>query len=238
MATDPGPSRPGAEATSTTHKLVTATKVLKMCLPQALSRELLPSQRDAILERVATYSELISRMSRRASMILLHYVTCLLHADQPLPDFDDQKDSYWHDWLKIGLREFADKNGDNAPMPNEGVRPYYNMVAATVGSTIRGGDLVAEVPEYFSRIIGHAAIQFKTVFGNCQEVHFWDKLGRLCKLVGGQQSPKITGYTLLQALRRDEAQDDWSDEVIQCFLFRCGTVVCSCIFLYRASGNG
>jgi hypothetical protein len=45
----------------------------------------------------------ISRMSRRASLALAHHVHCLIEDGRAIPNLAGQKDTYWKRWLTIGL---------------------------------------------------------------------------------------------------------------------------------------
>ena len=202
------------DATKATEK-VTKTVVVKKCLMKMLRPDLLPYQRQRLLDTIDQYTRLVSRMMRRASLLFL-YVVVRRHEDglKP-PNFDDTttyNDAYWKGWLRIGLDEFGQTMpvavGVTGGVHAQQLRRYFDEVSAWLGTS-----LGAEIPEDFDRVLGHAAITFKTIIRNGQEVHFMDKLKRLCKAVAPGDG--ISGYDVLTALRNNEVPDDWPEDLKQ-----------------------
>ena len=177
--------------------------VVKRGLASALSRNLGDDGRRTFVDFVDLSTELISRMSRRASMMLLYYVIRRTEQGLALPDFDTVKDAFWKKWLRIGLNEF----GGKMPMPD--VQVYYDEVKHWLGDTVCTAG--QSPPEYFDRVLGHAAIGLKTAFMNNQNVNILDKIERLCKAVAHAHFGyrKGMGHQVYMALLKDDADANW-----------------------------
>jgi hypothetical protein len=180
---------------------------VKKGLAGALSRDLSDVGRRTFVEFVDQASEMISRMARRASMVLLYYVVRLSEEGRPLPDFDAAKDGFWKKWLRVGLVEFGGE------MPTPDVQPYYDEVIQWVGSSV---GMSRAPPEYFDRVLGHAAIGLKTAFMNNQTVNFFSKSKRLCRAFAKAHLGKMkgVGHELFEALRKDEVDAAWPSAAI------------------------
>ena len=181
-------------------KEITYSVVVKKCLVKSLNANLSPRQRKCFLDLVNRYTEIISRMARRASLLLLYYIIRTYETNQCLPNLEDVQDSYWHDWLRVGLEEFGNI------MPTQYVIPFFEEVRQWMGTSLDCGD----VPIYFDRIVGHAAIGFKTAVINTQKVHLIAKLARLCKHVAdGCKVKGLRGGVVMKALRSGEVPLEW-----------------------------
>ncbi len=194
---------------------VTKTVVVKKCLMKALRPDLLPFQKRRLLDTIDQYTRLVSRMMRRASLMFL-YAVIRRHEEGLRPsDFDDKKtynDAYWKGWLRIGLDEFGQTMpiaiGVTGTAHAQQLQRYFDEVRVWLGTS-----LGEEIPEDFDRVLGHAATTFKTIIRNGQEVHFMDKLKRLCKAMAPGEG--ISGYDVLTALRKNEVPDDWPEDLKQ-----------------------
>ena len=147
-------------------------------------------------------------------MLLLYHIVRCTEQDLWLPEFEKVGDGYWKQWLRVGLVEF----GREFPTPDVAVS--FEEVREWLGDTIG-----ITPPKYFDRVLGHAAISLKTAFLNNQNVHFFAKLGRLCRAFAranlhelaqfGNQQTKGIGYKLFEALRKDEVvADAWPSSFI------------------------
>jgi hypothetical protein len=191
----------------------TNTVVVKTCLASAIRNDLLPYQRETLLEFIDTSTELISRLQRRASLIFLHYITTKLESGQQIPDFSKVKDSYWHNILRYGIDESipdADVSEDN----NAGItddlalKAAFNQIKHIVGTTLWG----IKPPIFFSRVLGHAAIGFKTSIINNLHVPFMEKLKRLCKAMS-KGNKTVDKMKLLHAIRSDAPDPSWPEDI-------------------------
>jgi hypothetical protein len=186
--------------TNNTHREVTKVVVVKKCLVHALNPNLLDHQKTYFTNYVADATEFASRMVRRASLAFLYFVTRMLEDGRSLADIENKKDGYWKSWLRIGLDEYGN------PMP-EGVDPkYFDEIKNELGTRILPND--KEIPYQFDRILGHAAIAFKTSVMNCQEVPMIDRLSRLCRIVA-KPIGNVSGYDVLKAVRNGDVPCDW-----------------------------
>ena len=192
---------------------VTKTVVVKKCLIKALRPDLLPYQKQRLLDTIDHYIRLVSRMMRRASLMLLYSIVRRHEDGLPPLDFDDKKaynDAYWKGWLRIGLDEFDGRMpvviGTTGATHAQQLQRYFDEVSVWLGTS-----LSCEIPEDFDRVLGHAATTFKTIVRNGQEVHFMDKLKRLCKAVAPGEG--ISGYDVLTALRKNDVPADWPENL-------------------------
>ena len=195
-------------------KTITYSVIVKKCLISALRHDLPSVVRDHFLNAVNDITELVSLLSRRASLCFLFHVTYAKENGIPLPDFDKVPDAYWKQWMRIGLIEFDDQTPSN----DSHVRLTFDKIKHLVGSSLRDDQIgfYKSVPEYFDRALGHSAIQFKTSVKNLFTVNFFAKLERLCKYVANKD-PDITvsKYTLFNALRKNNAPPHWSSDIIE-----------------------
>ena len=186
----------------------THTCIVKKCLAGALSPCLSDRGKQIFLDFVDTSTEMISRMSRRATMLLLYYVVRRFEDGLPLPDFNAlrKNDAYWKQWLRVGLDEFG------GHMPSPDVAPYFHEVKHWLGTSVGCG----EPPEYFDRVLGHAAIALKTAVMNNLEFNLLSKVRRLCNAVANAHLPgKGTGYALFQSLCKGDVSEhpEWPQTV-------------------------
>jgi len=192
------------------HRLANIAVVVKKCLHNALKDDLPLCVRDHFTHAIQDMSELMSRLSRRASLCFLFYVTYAKEHDWAIPDFKNVEDSYWKKWMRLGIKEFG----------NETISPEIHDVFAKihhlVGTSLRDDqiDFNKDIPEYFDRVLGHAAIQFKTSVLNLLQVNFISKLQRLCKLIAHREPDQsVSKFSLLQAIRNNEIPAQWSHSV-------------------------
>ena len=192
------------------HRKVTHTCVVKKCLMSALNPHLLDYQRERFTDSVDKYTEMASRMVRRASLMLLYYVVRLQESGREVPDFENLKDGDWKTWLRIGLEEFGHE------MPSEDVVEYFHEVRDWLGTSLGcswyDDERKGKVPMFFDRVLGHAAIAFKTAFHNTQNINFFAKLKRVCKCVA-MAHRTVKGYELFVALRNDAVPESWPDAI-------------------------
>ena len=177
MSILPSSSSSGEQPIGT--RSVTKICVVKRCLVSTIRDDLPFGAKRKLLDYIDHASEAISRMVRRSSIVLLYYIERLMEDEDSmqtlvLPDWDDLPDSYWKSWLRIGLQEFENE------MPSADLIPYFEEIKDVVGVTITDHVDVRELL-YFDRVLGHAAITFKTSFFNLHNVNFLDKIKRLCK---------------------------------------------------------
>ena len=109
---------------------ITQVTVVKKALNSVLRDDLPHGAKDKFLEYINSMTDTMSRMSRRASLMFLYYVTRLKEQGLHAPDFEAETDGYWKQWLWVGLEEYSDK------MPSPDVRQYFDEVKDLLGTTI------------------------------------------------------------------------------------------------------
>ena len=192
-------------------KNVTYSVVVKKCIISALKHDLPTVVRDHFLQTVNDMSELMSLLSRRASLCFLFHVTYAKEHNMELPDFDKVPDAYWKKWMRIGLIEFDDET------PSDDIRNTFEKIKHIVGTSLCDDQISFHkgVPDYFDRVLGHAAIQFKTSVKNLLTVNFYAKVERLCKHVANRDADaSVSKYSLFNALRKNNAPSNWSPDVV------------------------
>ena len=218
---------------------VTKTVVVKKCLMNALRPDLQPFQKQRLLDTIDQYTRLVSRMMRRASLMFLYAVVRRQEDGLRPSDCDDKKtynEAYWKGRLRIGLEEFGQTMpvavGVTGAAHATQLQRYFDEVSGWLCTS-----LGADIPEDFDRVLGHAAITLKTIIRNGQEVHFMDKLKRLCKAMAPGEG--ISGYDILTALRKNEVPDTWPDDLRQFVAEARGKIgLAPTMVLYENTGIG
>ena len=203
-------------STDATEEVVVKQCSVKRAFARSINPDLLPHQVQRLHDYVQQTTELVSRMSRRASILVMYYVTRCLEEETEtgltlLPDFNKVKDSFWHDWLKVRLKEFPKSEFD--PIVKGNIDRFLDEVKHLVGDTLGDGDALADVPKFFTQIMGHAAISFKTAFVNTQRVHFLAKLKRLCKYEAKTGPQGTSAWDVLKAVSNQSADDEWPEHL-------------------------
>jgi hypothetical protein len=219
---------------------VTRTVVVKRCLRNAINRNIPEDSVKTFLALIDQYTELISRMARRASVMLLYYIMRCHEDNLTIPDFDQKgfPDAYFKQLLRIGLKEFEGSNVVKIPTDRNmveeaaaaaatepvksvkasvmvediGMTACFKEIEELLGTTLGPSGTLLQVPEGFDRILGHAAITFKTMFLNNLKVPFISKLGRLCKFIA-TDVPNANGFKILRALRNNDPLEEWPSKV-------------------------
>lgn len=207
--------------------VVTHTVVVKKCLGKCIKKSLLPEQAARLAALIDEYTTMASKMARRASLMFLYFVVRTHEAGGKMTDLDAVKDGEWKKWLRIGLNEFGEIWQQDSPrlaqnpatgkfhsdvMPSAQAFPRVEEYFAEVRDLL-GSDLgLGHVPLYFDRVLGHAAIGFKTAVINTLTVHFISKLARLCKNIA-RDVEGLNGHKVLQAVRSGEVPDTWPSHV-------------------------
>ena len=208
------------------YRLEKQTIVVKRCLKRALSSRLTLDQRTWFLNYLDTCTELASKLSRRASIAFLFYIVRHQELGHILPDFENVGDAYWKSWLRIGLLEFgneypyidpANVKAAQSDASRAATSLIFSEIDGLLGNTVDSAPEAADVPVHFDRILGHAAIQFKTAVLNCQTVHFFDKLQRLCRLkVAEHDHPGgATAHSLLLAVCNNASKEGWPNDLAE-----------------------
>jgi hypothetical protein len=150
---------------------------------------------------VEQYVQIISRMLRRASLVLLYSLTRLAMENKRIPHLFDQKDTFWKNWLK-GLPYEAKTTGE--------VARRYEGNSADIGATRLYFPDVASVdcPPGFDQVVNYAGHTFRTVVCNNAYVPLLPRLTRLTKLFTRSRTKEETGglkvYDVLYQIRSSE----------------------------------
>lgn len=156
-------------------------------------------------QHVEAFVERVSRMMRRASLALSFHITRQLRLGLPIDDLYNQKDTYWKDWLRVGIN-------DTYPAPSEPrclvalaveadgtVRASIKDVALFVRESFQIVEpvldrLEPDSPMYFDQVLTYASRLLQTVVTNNAWVPLFKRLGRLAKImVGRWKEAKLVG---------------------------------------------
>ena len=154
---------------------------------------------------------IISRMLRRASLVLAYHITRLLWADLPVPDFYNMTDTYWKNWLRIGI--------DGVFPDAESEVSYRQIVLEKVLDPSSEDEevYVKEAPVYFDQVLNYAGHTLSTMIANNAWVPLFSRMARLTKHKLRRWKVKdITAYKVMQAIRTGEqSMDGWPQAVVE-----------------------
>ena len=190
-------------------KTVERICVVKCALKRAMNLD------EAQFETFRTYVDklvnVISRMLRRASLALAYHVTRLLWAGLPVPDFYDMTDTYWKNWLRIGI--------DGVFPDAESEVTYRQIVLEKVlDPNSEDEDVyVKEAPLYFDQVLNYAGHTLSTAIANNAWVPLFNNMACLTKLKLKRWKIKnITAFKVMRAIRTGEqSMDGWPQAVVE-----------------------
>ena len=170
-------------------KEVEEITTVKCCIHKCMKKAMTVAQYEAFSVHVEAFVNIISRMTRRATLALSYHMTRLVREGRPLPDLYKQKDTYWRSWLRLGaympephdVRVVDDHRGDGQACTSlerslERMLPVLDRVYA---DTI---DFWAAQPAHFDQVLTYAAHTLETIVCNNAWVPLWARLKRLTGL--------------------------------------------------------
>lgn len=150
---------------------------------------------------VDVFVDVISKSLRRASLVLNHYLARQAALNAAIPDLYQKKDTYWKNWLKIGI--------DNVFPEGQGVREAYEAVAHLVGNVYSAG---SKPPAYLDQVLNYAGHTLKTAVSNNAWVPLFVRLRRVLKEAMhhqmGIKRGSISIYTVMNVLRKPFPEQD------------------------------
>ena len=155
--------------------------VVKRGFAGCLQENLEPNVKKKLTDFIDISSELTGRLTRRASLIFLYYITSVLGEGNNIPDLESKSQSYFVTWLQIGLRCFG------SPMPDDpDLLQCYNELQAFHNIEDESGHPWGIViPTGYARIITYAAEQWRSSLINHYKVHLFQTMKRACRLMAG-----------------------------------------------------
>ena len=171
-------------------KEVEEITTVKCCIWKCMKKAMTVAQYEAFSDHVESFVNIISRMTRRATLALSYHMTRLVREGRPLPDLYDQKDTYWRNWLRLGtympepdgVRVVDDHLGDGRACTSlerslERMLPVLDRVYAADTADFR-----AAQPAHFDQVLTYAAHTLETIVCNNAWVPLWARLKRLTGL--------------------------------------------------------
>ena len=185
--------------------------VVKCALRKAMTVD--DAQYAVFSEHIEAFVNVISRMMRRTTLLLSYHVTRLLQHGLALPDLYTDDDTYWKNWLRVGLDADVQLEGQVANTYAT-LEPYLD----TVYSPDDAAQFESEAPLYFDQVLCYASRTLQTIVSNNAWVPLFARLGRLAKVVvrrwkaDGLVDAAMNGYKLLRAVRSHApAVDGWPE---------------------------
>ena len=187
-------------------KTVEKMCVVKCALKKAMNLD--EEQFDVFRTHVDKLVNLISRMLRRASLALAFHTTRLAAMDPPatVPDLYDMKDTYWKDWLRIGI---------DGAFPDEESKASYAAIEGTLGDVLDPDSAdelvyVRAYPAFFDQVLNYAGHTLSTVVSNNAWVPLFARLARLTKKKLKRLGAEQSAYKVMQAIRSEtQEMDGW-----------------------------
>ena len=186
--------------------------VEKICIVKCALRRSLNLDNDKFIifrDEIDKIVNITSRMLRRTSLTLAFHILWLLENKKPIPDLYKEKDTYWKNWLKIGI--------DNV-YPDANSRLSFDKIKDIIDKVIFPDSLdesiyVKEYPKYFDQIINYTGHTLKTMVKNNTWVPLFNRLSRLTKYKLKQFNIlNISTYTVMKVIRAEKQEmDDWPE---------------------------
>ena len=143
---------------------------------------------------------IVSRALRRASLVMNFHLIYLKSTDSIIPDLYDQNDTFWKNWLRIGISD---------TFPDAQSKISYPHVQALIGKVLQAdnSDYMAEWPKYYDQVINYAGGTFCTAVTNNAWVPLFNRLTRVTKHVLRLQlrvKSSIKTFDVMNVIRSDK----------------------------------
>lgn len=204
------------------YKIIEKTCIVKCGLCKALA--LNDNEFSKFRQYVDTLVNTISRMLRRSSLALAFHMTRLVSEDLPIPNLYDMSDTYWKNWLKIGV---------DGVFPDNESRVSYEQIKDVLGTVIDPTHEYVQLkernaaqkeknteskkvkwPEHFDQVLNYAGHTLSTMVINNAWVPLFARLTRVTTIVLKTLDTNLKTYNVMEAIRSKEPKmDGWSDSV-------------------------
>ena len=190
-------------------KEVTKYCIVKCSLNRAMNLD--GVDRTKFLKHVDKMVNVVSRMLRRGSLALAFHMTKLVSEGKPFPDLYKANDTYWKNWMRIGI---------HGVFPDNASRHSYDEIEEYLGSVLDADSkdesiIVKEYPTSFDQVLTYAGHTFKTIVTNNAWVPLFARLARLTKHKLRLMNIKtVTTYAVMNAIRSGTSvSEDFPDAV-------------------------
>ena len=162
-------------------------------------------------------TKLVARLTRRASIIVLYIITRALEDGLDIPDFEELPARYFNQLLRIGLKQFKSVNPLEGPF-----LVYFNEIVSWIDVDINIAERGQkdkwlpwglQVPGNITPILDYAAQDFKKSLILNFKSHFWDIMGRCCKVMADRNA--ATKTELYNCILKDIPNERCSDEQLE-----------------------
>ena len=171
--------------------------IVKCSLRKALNLD--EGQYAIFLSQVNAMVNVTSRALRRASLAMNFHLIHLKSRDDVIPDLYDQNDTFWKNWLKIGIL---------GTFPDEQSKISYPHVQSLIGKVLQSdnSDYLPEWPMHYDQVINYAGHTFRTSVTSNAWVPLFNRLARVTKHVMRLQlrvESSIKPFEVMNVIRSD-----------------------------------
>ena len=143
-------------------------------------------------DRADEFVSVVSRLLRRASLMLYLHLLLLEEDNKPIINLYKQNDTYWKRWLTIGF--------DDCKFPDPDSKTSFEKMNDLFADPTLQNDM--DELSYFDQVLCYAAITFKTAVENNSWYPLFDKLKRLTRLkLEDWDEKEINSYKVVKEIR-------------------------------------
>ena len=202
-----------------------SSKTLSTTVKQGLAGILRDDLSEEVREKFFLFldqsTKLVARLTRRTSIIVLYIITRALEDGLDIPDFEELPARYFNQLLRIGLKQFKSVNPLEGPF-----LVYFNEIVSWIDVDINIAERGQkdkwlpwglQVPGNITPILDYAAQDFKKSLILNFKSHFWDIMGRCCKVMADRNA--ATKFDLYNSILRNTVSEICSEAQLE-FLSR------------------
>lgn len=192
-------------------KMVEKICVVKCALKRAMNLD--EEQFDKFRGHVDDLVNVVSRMLRRSSLVMSFHFTKLAEMEgsegvlSTIPNLYDMKDTYWKNWLKIGV---------DGVFPDKESKVSYEALKDVLDKVVDkdDADYIDKYPKHFDQVLNYAGHTLSTVVSNNAWVPLPARLTRLTTATLKSLNAPQSTYTVMQAIRSEvQEMEGWPVKV-------------------------
>jgi hypothetical protein len=193
------------------YKTIEKTCIVKCALRKAMALDY--AEFCTFRQYVDKLVNIVSRMLRRSSLALAFHMTRLISEGLKIPDLYEMNDTYWKNWLKIGVDDI---------FPDIESRDSYNQIKNVLGVVLDStivGDFVKlkqnKYPAHIDQVLNYAGHTLRTIVTNNAWVPLFARLASVTTAVMKSfEKSKLKTYDVMQAIRGKEPKmDGWNADI-------------------------
>ena len=196
---------------------LTLSTTVKQGLAGILRDDLSEEVREIFFFFLDQSTKLVARLTRRTSIIVLYIITRALEDGLDIPDFEELPARYFNQLLRIGLKQFKSVNPLEGPF-----LVYFNEIVSWIDVDINIAERGQkdkwlpwglQVPGNITQILDYAAQDLKKNLVLHYKLHFWDIMGRCCKVMAEKNA--ATKFDLYNSILKDIPNERCSEAQVE-----------------------